>query len=223
MNYYTGDLHGRLEFIKQVEDEATKSEANLIIQVGDFGIHFREDCEVAEWFNSREGGLTWVTCGGNHDNWPKWREQESVELFGGKVKKLASGCFFADRNTILNIGGVKHLFFGGAESTDKALRVEGESWWHEETPNQAEALDLFDAMLESRPEVVVSHDAPSRIELGRMNRDTAPTPRMLENVLKHSGHKPKRWYFGHHHVKEEWILDSTTFYCCGLHGDYIVT
>lgn len=148
---------------------------------------------------------------------------DAVELLGGKVRQLASGCFFADRNTVLNIKGVKHLFFGGAESTDKALRVSGRTWWEEESPNQDEALELFDAMLEQRPEVIISHDAPGRVEIDRINRETAPTPRMLENVLKHSGHKPARWYFGHHHVKEEWRIDSTTFYCCGLHGDYIVS
>ena len=222
MIYYVGDLHGQLNFIKQVDEAATNSNANLVVQVGDFGVHFEKECGVADWFNERSGGPIWITCGGNHDNWLKWREMDSVELFGGKVRELASGCYFADRNTVLNLGGKKHLFFGGAESTDKLSRVEGETWWKEESPTYDEGLGFFDSMLDSKPEVIISHEAPSRVDIKRINRDSAPTPRMLENALKLSGHKPARWYFGHHHVKEEWVIDATNFYCCGLHGEYII-
>ncbi len=223
MIFYVGDTHGRLSDIKKIEKEAVAAGAKVIIQVGDFGMHFAKDCEVAEWFNNREGGLNWITCGGNHDNWPAWRGMPKVELFNNKVHQIAAGCFFAERGSVLNIGGENHLFFGGAESTDKVFRSEGLDWWAEETPSQEEALTFYDSMLKYQPEVVVTHEAPLRVEIKRMNRDSNPTPRTLENILKHCGHKPSRWYFGHHHIKEEWVNEGTTFYCCGVHGDYVVS
>jgi hypothetical protein len=223
MIFYVGDTHGRVSDIKKIEEEALEIGAKVIIQVGDFGMFFAPSCKVAEWFDSRDGGLTWITCGGNHDNWPAWRNMPEVDLFDGKVRQLASGCFFAERGTVLNIGGENHLFFGGAESTDKWARSEGYDWWPEETPNQDEALLFFDKMTEAKPEVVVTHEAPLRVEIGRLNRDTNPTPRALENALKHCEHKPARWYFGHHHMLDSWEIEETTFYCCGLHGEYVST
>ena len=220
MIFYVGDTHGQLDAIKRIEEEAEEAGAKVIVQVGDFGVHFTNDCKVARWFDERKSGLTWITCGGNHDNWPMWRNQPKVNLFGEKVIQLAQGCFFAERGTILDLGGVKHLFFGGAESTDKIYRTEGVDWWSEETPNQDEALVFFDSLQNHKPEVVVTHDAPLRVTLGRMNRDNSPTPRTLENVIKHSDYAPARWYFGHHHIKEGWDIEGTKFYCCGLHGDY---
>lgn len=222
MIFYVGDTHGKIESIQEVEEKAIKAGASLIVQVGDFGIHFARNCKVAKWFENRSGGLNWVTCGGNHDNWPMWREFPEVEIFGGMVRQLAPGCFFADRGTALNLGGKKHLFFGGAESTDKWFRTAGLDWWEDETPTQEEALAFFDSMQNNKPEVIVTHDAPLRVSIDRVNRETSETPRTLENVLKLADHAPARWYFGHHHVKEEWSIEGTTFYCCGLHGDYIV-
>lgn len=223
MIFYVGDTHGRVDDIRAVEEKALEAGAKIIVQVGDFGIHFSRKCKVADWFGEREGGLNWITCGGNHDNWPLWRTLPKVNLFDGTVRQLAPGCFFAERGTVLNLGGKKHLFFGGAESTDKWFRKEGYNWWEEETPTQEEALVMFDAMQNEKPEVVVTHDAPLRIKFERMNRDANPTPRTLENILKHAGHAPARWYFGHHHVKEEWAVDGTTFYCCGVHGEYLTS
>jgi len=220
MIFYAGDTHGRIDDVMEIEKKAVELGAKIIIQVGDFGIHFRKDCQLLEWFDTRSGGLPWITCGGNHDNWPLWRSLPEVEMFEGTVTQLAPGCFFAERGTALTLLGEKHLFFGGAESIDKVYRTEGVDWWEEETPSVMEINRFFDALESFQPDVVVTHEAPLRVNVNRVDRYKNTTPRMLENVLKHCDHTPTRWYFGHHHMLDEWDIDGITFYCCGLHGQY---
>ena len=100
------------------------------------------------------------------------------------------------------------------------MRVEGKTWFREETPGYGE-FSNFAANLESEmPEVVVSHEAPSRVPLNKTGRGSMPTPRNLENVLRLSNHKPQRWYFGHHHILGEWVISDVRFFCCGFHGEY---
>jgi hypothetical protein len=60
------------------------------------------------------------------------------------------------------------------------------------------------------------------VQIVRSQRDRAPTPTNLDNVIKLSGFKPKTWYFGHHHRMDEWEIDGTAYSCCGLHGQYKV-
>ena len=81
-------------------------------------------------------------------------------------------------------------------------------------PNPISELESF------KPDVVVTHEAPLRVNVNRHDRYKNPTPRGLENVLKYCEHTPARWYFGHHHMFEKWEIEGTTFYCCGLHGQY---
>jgi hypothetical protein len=223
MIFYVGDTHGRLDDVKEIEAQAVKAGAKMIIQVGDFGVHFGKDCELSRWFNTRASGLPWLTCGGNHDNWPMWRELPEVNMFGGSVIELAPECYFAERGTTLTLEGEKHLFFGGAESIDKVYRTEGADWWEDETPNIKEVNNFFDTMEDFKPDVVVTHDAPLRVVIKKYNREENATPRNLENVLKHGDHTPKKWYFGHHHVVGEWDLEGTKFYCCGFHGEYFTS
>ena len=215
---FAGDTHGFKNAFEQIDSAAADSP--VVIQVGDFGVLFHEVCPVEGWFNARTGGAAWITCGGNHDNWPLWRTKPEVNLFGGKVRRLASGCYFADRNTVLNIGGTKILFFGGAESTDRYRRTEGVDWWREESPDWNEFSKFVEVLESEKPDIVVTHDAPLSVPIFRNGRDSNPTPRNLDNAFRLSEHKPARWYFGHHHRLEEWQIDETRFICCGLNGQW---
>jgi hypothetical protein len=215
---FAGDTHG---FKRAFEIIDAAADSPVVIQVGDFGVLFHEVCPVERWFNARTSGPVWITCGGNHDNWPLWRTKPEVELFGGKVRQLAPNCYFADRNTLLTIGDDKILFFGGAESTDRYRRTEGLDWWSEETPTYKEFFNFVDILESEKPNIVITHDAPLSVPIFRTGRDENPTPRNLENAFRLSEHKPARWYFGHHHTNESWKIGETTFTCCGLNGDYV--
>jgi len=228
MIYYVGDIHGRVDDVAAIDRAAIKAGAEIVVQVGDFGIHWPEakPCPINKYFEKRKRqgrpGPVWYTCGGNHDNWDKLNKLSAAQNSASLVE-LAPDCYYVPRGTIIVLDDKSHLFFGGAESTDKHHRTEGRNWWSEETPSAEEFQRFFDGM-EQHPEVVVTHDAPLCVEIYRhgATRDRQPTPRNLENALKHCGHAPAYWYFGHHHILKDWEIGLTKFSCCGFHGQYVV-
>jgi 5-methylcytosine-specific restriction endonuclease McrA len=128
---------------------------------------------------------------------------------------------------MITLEGERHLFLGGAESVDKVHRVEGATWWAYESPTYEEFSTFFNAFEDKKPDVVVTHEAPLCVDCCgsghtsmSVKREDQPTARNLQNIWKISTHRPARWYFGHHHVFEEWEVEGTTFRCCGLGGQY---
>ena len=219
MIYYAGDTHGNILALKSIDEAAIAAGVSIVVQVGDFGCFFDGlNCKVAKYFNEREAGPVWYTCGGNHDNWPLWN---SFPVGDDGLVNLAKDCHYVSRSKEVVLNGVKHLFFGGAESIDKHHRIEGKSWWPEETPTHKEFEEFFYAMERVKPDVVVTHDAPLQVGIWKYNRDRSPTPRNLDNIFNMCEHAPAYWMFGHHHMAERWGIKSTVFYCCGFEGDYI--
>jgi hypothetical protein len=223
--YYAGDIHGVAAYVAEIDRKAVKHGIEVVVQVGDFGCRFVEGCPIVKYFEKRarqgRSGPTWYTCGGNHDNWPKWTSMAEAQD-NPKIVELAPGCHFVPRGTSIELDGVKHLFFGGAESTDRPYRVEGEDWWPEESPSAEEFNKFFERMEADQPEVIVTHEAPLCVRLDRPGRDSQPTPRNLQNVLKYNEHTPAYWYYGHHHCLSHNTIEGTTFACCGLHGQFIL-
>jgi len=224
MIFYVGDIHSSLSAIKTIDVLARSAGCEIVVQVGDFGMMFAgpdrpsHKCAVKEYFDNRESGPVWYTCGGNHDNWPHWN---SIAPMEGGLTELAKDCYYVHRGQGIELDGVKHLFFGGAESTDRQWRTEGIDWWPEETPSSYEFADFFDTMESYKPVVVVTHDAPLQIGIWKYNRNNSATPKNLDNVFNLCEHKPAYWMFGHHHIMDKWAVGNTVFYCCGLHGEYV--
>tara|TARA_B100001123_G_scaffold348512_1_gene397990 strand:+ start:2551 stop:3240 length:690 start_codon:yes stop_codon:yes gene_type:complete len=221
---YAGDIHGNTLAINQIDRVALEQGAPTVIQVGDFGARWSEHgCSVVEYFEANPEGPEWITCGGNHDNWDVWFSLAKEQGFPEKVQ-LAPRCFWATRNSTIVLEGQKHLFFGGAESADRHLRVEGKSWWERETPSYAEFTQFAAALDLEKPDIVVSHDAPKRVPVETdPARRVQVTPTNLDNVLRYSDHKPTWWLFGHHHQLEMWDIDEIHFVCCGLEGGLVST
>ncbi len=232
--FYVGDIHGRLDDLGSIIQKAeagspspkppARDPVDAIVQVGDFGWGF-PGRTLSIFLEKRARQAKWTvpifTCFGNHDNWEAikaLREEQGnpdvVELVPG------SGCFYVVRGKCIDIAGIKHLFLGGAESTDAHLRTENVDWWPDEQANTEEFQEFFDSLERDRPDTVITHDAPLRVDIYRRRRKVSITPNMLENALKHSTHQPKRWYFGHHHLLKKWKIGKTRFFGCGLHGEY---
>jgi len=221
--FYVGDIHGRVDDVAAIDRAAIEAGVDIVVQVGDFGIRWTKNCPIVKYFDkrARQGrpGPIWYTCGGNHDNWDKWFELQEAQS-ANKTVKLAPACFYIVRGMTIELGGKKHLFFGGAESTDRLMRIEGTSWWADESPSIAEFNTFFDSLESDKPEVVVTHDAPLCVDIQRINRDKNPTPRSLQAAVKLAEHKPVDWYFGHHHILQDWEIEGINFHCCGFHGEY---
>ena len=224
MIFYVGDLHGVLKDFKSIDRAAQRAGAKYIVQVGDLGLGFNGDnCDIVKYFQkrARQGKMTipWITCGGNHDNYNLWYEK-SIQQGNPDLIELAPGIHWAARGSLIDLDGISHLFCGGAESTDKYRRTEGVNWWKEETPNWTEFSLFATIMAERKPQVIVTHEAPLRVNLWRSGREDQPTPRNLESALKLSGHTPAKWFYGHHHIGDTHEIEGTTFKCCGLGGQY---
>ena len=218
---YAGDLHGNLEAIKALDDRASQARAEAIVQVGDFGCLWLDG--VDEYFKSRQSDIPWFTCGGNHENYDNWNQAPYIS--GSNMSRLLPNVYWVKRSTCKIIGGKNHLFLGGAESTDKQLRIEGETWWQQEMPTYQDLLTFSQALEDEKPEVVVTHDGPEFV-LDWMEEDYGSNlSRDLQSILTHSSHKPDEWYFGHYHSfqaikpQNDHRLPNTLFVCCGYDGE----
>ncbi len=223
---YLGDCHGRTNELGSVVQSTDAKQDAVIVQVGDFGFGF-PDKQLESWMEKRayrkkagKYNTPIFTCAGNHDNWDQllalhqFQKTDVVEMIPN------SECYYVHRGTTIDIFGINHLFFGGALSTDQYRRKSGVDWWTREEPSYLETNNFFTAFDELKPNTVITHEAPARIDLHRADRTKSSTVRDLENTYLISEHRPEFHYFGHHHLLEEWKIDGTTFACCGLHGEY---
>lgn len=220
---YVGDLHGKVNILGDIIQSAEAKGFTAIIQVGDFGFGFPDNC-WNDFLEKRARQQKWkvpiYTCFGNHDNWNRiyqMREEQAsdkVELVQG------SGVYFVSRGTVLEIDNISHIFMGGAESTDKHKRVENVSWWDLEQPTHKEFELFFNNLEDQKPDTIVAHEAPLRIDLKRARRNDSYTAKTLENALKLSDHQPRNYVFGHHHILNRWKVGRTKYFCCGFHGEY---
>jgi hypothetical protein len=241
---YVGDIHGREFCLDGIEQAAIKHGCKTIVQTGDWAMYWpikSEDGPVPDpddpmlkYFNERaQNGIDvpecqighvvpedcpqWVVCLGNHDNYDEidrmWEEQGRPDII-----QLAPGCIAPTRGHTMEIAGLKHLFCSGATSTDKYHRVPHLHWWEQEVPNSEEFQKFADGMA-AKPDVVVTHEAPGRVPVYRTGRHSDVVANNFDNVLKVVGHHPHFWMFGHHHILEQWYM-QTRFVCCGYHGDY---
>lgn len=224
---YAGDIHARVSDLSDIINSAESRGIAAIVQVGDFGICWPNNStqSMDDFFRKRARQKKWkvpiYTCLGNHDAWPYFDELEKEQGYPNQVEIFQdSGLYYVPRGRIINILGKKHLFFGGAESTDQERRREGKDWWVREQGNEEEFERFYQALVNEKPEIIITHDAPLRVPLYRARRNSSYTPNMLEMMLEKSKHKPRSWLFGHHHTLEKWKIDGIEFKCAGLHGEY---
>lgn len=192
------------------------------------------NCPIVHFFNKRQKrkieSPVWYTCGGNHDNWRHWNQLKYIQglknptengwVVYNNTVELAPGFFFVPRGKSVEIEGKRHLFFGGAESTDRHSRIENIDWWPEEAPTAQEYAKFHEALVTEKPDIVVTHDCPVFIIEKWGGRRFSAVSQTLARIHELSDHKPKTWYFGHHHRLQEWFYNETMFKCCGLHGQY---
>lgn len=135
------------------------------------------------------------------------------------------GCFYMPRGSVLTLPeGRNVLFFGGAMSTDKEGRTEGDDWWAKEVPT-VEDLDRARAQVAAhgrRVDIVISHTGPlmflrqlpaNKIDLARL---TDPTVALLDVVLQEF--QPRKWFFGHFHLHAKGVDQGCVWRCMSAHG-----
>lgn len=205
-----GDIHADFGSLNQF---LNKQKPDIVLQCGDFGWwphrHGTEKITRNRRFDQysikpQSTKIYW--CDGNHENHDDLQERVKATP-DGPIEIPVPGCFYMPRGSILTLDdGRNILFFGGAMSTDKEGRVEGDDWWAGEVPTSAD-LDFARAQVEAhggRVDIVISHTGPvaflRQLAKNEIDQDrlTDPTVALLDILLDEF--RPKRWFFGHFHL-----------------------
>ena len=244
-----GDTHGDIQWHRVLVNRLVGDLGiRVLLHLGDLGIGpwpgetrdkmlWRLDEDLA-----RRGAWLLLT-GGNHERWPTIDAAPRDDL-GFAVLGRSGRVRVFDRPHVVEIGGRAVASLGGAFSVDWHRRVAQRSWWPEQelvTVDQVASLaKLVDALPTGRADVLLSHEAPSGLDL-RAHMDLGHADaaiageqrRLVRRALERC--RPARAYAGHwhqhleqdlrledgtmtrcrvlnleHHVNNAWILDLAT-------------
>lgn len=195
--YVVGDIHARWDRLKLVMESF--KEPCVILVCGDFGwwphFHGRDllgNGVAFDQYAIGNGDNKVFWCDGNHENHDVLRKL--VNKYGRRPIEVTDNVFYCPRGSIVEINGEKFLFFGGAMSTDKHLRVEGVSWWRGEDIT----LEDIKAVKREKVDVVISHTCPTYFDLDVPEIHKDANKAALDYVFDCV--KPHHWFFGHYHM-----------------------
>lgn len=234
MIYITGDTHSDFSRFsnKKLNGQGMKlTEEDYVIVCGDLGLCWAKDgtfkyyCKI---FAQKKFTILWIQ--GNHENYDMIAEYPIEKWHGGNVRHIVRDkVILLERGQIFEIEGKKFFTFGGATSHDvqggilnrkdtnfdekrrKAkdsglpFRIENESWWREELPNNNEMAEGRKNLEKNKYKVdyVITHCCSTDMQkqLGndyeRFYKTDVLTDYLqeLEEKLQY-----KHWYFGHYHM-----------------------
>lgn len=195
-----GDIHAKTERFRRIVEAR---EGRKVIQVGDFGIGFREGHVQQEQMLIHQETLGDVEfIRGNHDA-PVLSKETPGWIKDGTV-----------RNDV--------MFIGGAWSIDGEYRqLWNMLWWPDEECSETEFLQMLDVYKMTKPRVMITHDAPELVTkfmftdagLGMpgMPHIKTRTGHYLQKMFEY--HQPEEWYFGHWHRSKTSVINGTKFQC----------
>lgn len=234
MIFITGDTHGEYDRFSnkrmkgQISDVTDK---DYIIVCGDFGLCWTKDETFnyyCKFFAQKEYTVLWIQ--GNHENYDMIAEYPLEEWHGGMARHIVRDkVILLERGQVFEIEGKTFFTFGGASSHDvqggilnrndcdfdierfKAIqqklpfRIEHESWWKEELPNEEEMNEGRTNLEKHHYQVdyVLTHCAPTDIQnkIYEESECVLQTD-VLTDYLQEIEEKLqyKHWYFGHYHM-----------------------
>lgn len=154
---FAGDWHGSADFAEVVLDAAAQKGADIVLQVGDFGLN-RDQAgdQFADRVDARckELGVAVLWVDGNHDDHDVL---EQIPRFRG-LGRIRDRLWHLPRGMRWQWGGLAWGALGGAASVDRPTRQARSAWWPQESLTQADVA----CWLQRGPvDVVVTHDAPA--------------------------------------------------------------
>jgi predicted phosphodiesterase len=187
---FIGDIHGKWRHYMDIISSAENT-----IQVGDFGIGFKNPValETVEE-KMTKGNHKFIR--GNHDNPVLCKEHQNC---------IKDGTY--DPET-----GI--FYMGGAFSVDRAWGVKDEDWWEDEEMSIPELGQCIDEYIAAKPRIVVTHDCPESVACDSFSwYDGAQsrTRQVLQNMFE--CHQPELHIFGHWHKNVDYKKNGTRFIC----------
>ena len=205
--FITGDMHGSFIPFFGLHEKGEMNEEDVLIIAGDAGYVWDSDYiykaeTLAQLF---PGTVAFID--GNHENHAILNAMETVVWNGGKAHMVGERVMHLMRGELYSVCGCNIFTFGGARSSDKDRRTEGESWWKEEEPSEAETEYGSKMLMENLDEIdyVITHESPlfAREFFARAKEIDADyrLPDILDGWYEmiSDGRRFQRWYFGHMH------------------------
>lgn len=217
MIYITGDMHGEK---KRINDRRLKelNKGDTLIVLGDFGFVWDGNPKERKFLDSL-GERKYNVCfiDGTHENYDRLETYRQTVWNGGLVHRISGNCFHLCRGQIFNIEGISIFTFGGGESEDKDMRLEGKTWWRQEMPLNSELmegaknLDAADCYVD----VMLTHEPPSKIKasmLFRMQKEEKINKLNTYFEEINASCTFKKWYFGSMHEDKQITRYHTAVY-----------
>lgn len=212
MVYITGDIHGDIERIRDIERYCLYSKTttdDCLILLGDVGINYYEDYRDAirkELMSNIP--ITFICIRGNHEARPQNISSYTTKtMFGGLVyyEPAYPNIIFLKDGGEYTIQGKKFLAIGGAYSVDKNYRLsKGYKWFGDEQLSEDEQDDIFENIKGHSYDIVLTHTCPfewqpTELFLPQVNQNEVDktTEQFLSKVKNNI--KYTKWYFGHFH------------------------
>lgn len=205
--FITGDMHGTFSPLFGLRERQALHRADILLIAGDAGYVWDGDypCRVETLEQLFPGTVAFID--GNHENHAILNSLEVREWMGGRVHRVGERVYHLLRGEVYDLYGSRIFTFGGARSTDKDQREEGESWWPGEEPSAAELAYGAQQLRAHRDTLhyVVTHESPlsARDALSRQKRIDPDyrLPAVLEEWYRQVSRGPlfRKWYFGHMH------------------------
>ena len=238
MIYITGDTHGTVDWEKintsNFPEQHDLTKDDYLIILGDFGGVWdgaEHDSYVLKTYEKRN--FTTLFIDGNHENHDLLDKYIVKKWNGGKVHFISDHVIHLMRGQVFTIDGIKFFTMGGAESTDRMYRREGESWWAREMPSDKEYKEARKNLAEHdfKVDVVLTHCAPEgyiwknmmpvyNSDLTRVLCETIGSvvdrsgnrlTKFLDELITINNLEFKHWYFGHYHRDMDWDSFSLVY------------
>ncbi|MBQ1894355.1 MAG: metallophosphoesterase [Clostridiales bacterium] len=238
MIYITGDTHGMIDWEKlnttEFPEQKDLTRDDYVIIVGDFGGVWdgaEQDRHILMTYSQRN--FTTLFIDGNHENHDLLDKYPVEEWNGGKVHRISDNVIHLMRGQVFTVDGTKIFAMGGAESTDREWRREGESWWAREMPSQEEYEEALSNLskVNFKVDIVLTHCAPEgyigknkRPVIGSdikrssaehmaevVDRSGNELTDFLDGLITERGLKFGHWFFGHYHNNLDWGRFSLVF------------
>lgn len=222
---FAGDWHANTRWGARMVKYAAKHGAEAIVHVGDFGFHFTNEYMNTLNEEALERNIQIYFVDGNHEDFNKLYE---FKLNDEGVRQMHTNITHLPRGYRWTWNGTKFMAMGGAFSIDRLHRVEGYTWWPQETITDA---DMGNAIAGGLADVVISHDCPSHATIPgltkgpgsgwpeSMIRGSENNREVLQIIVDHV--RPHTLIHGHYHQRYDSIMSEPNYatHIIGLHCD----
>lgn len=220
-----GDWHGDQRWADLLIS-SLPDDIKLLVHLGDFGYMGSNGRAFAHEVTKAcaDKGVELLMIPGNHENYD-WIEQLPLDAEGRQT--LSDHIRLAPRGYRFELEGMTFCCVGGAASVDQARRIEGATWWPQETLTQEDVKEICAG---DPVDVLLTHDAPLGAEPPALPHDTfvqISGQRIANMAIDHQtlireiadSLTPRHLLHGHFHeryIREvEWenFDDSGTYKC----------